>query len=100
VCALQEVQLYDVDRQHWHQALQAGAEIGSIAIPGPQLVLAAAGRDMLLWRGRLLMRKLRGVCFAAPILLWPPFCCHRSSLPAAPDSCCVVLTCPIHTFVP
>ena len=65
MCALQEVQLYDVDRQHWHQALQAGADIGGIAIPGPQLVLAAAGRDVLLWRGRLLMRKFRGVCAAA-----------------------------------
>ena len=65
VCALQEVQLYNVDRQRWRPALQAGSEINGLAMAGPQLLLAAAGRDVLLWRGSCLMRSFQGERAAA-----------------------------------
>lgn len=85
VCALQEVQLYDVE-QHWQPVLQAGAEIGGLAMAGPQLLLAAAGREVLLWRGPRLMRRFQGACAVAAArkaLPWLPWCCQHSSLPAA-----------------
>ncbi len=63
--APQEVQLYDVDRQHWQPELQAGAHIHALAMAGPQVLLAAAGRQVLLWREDRLMRRFKSAGAAA-----------------------------------
>lgn len=104
VCALQEVQLYDVDRQRWRRALQAGAEIDGLAMVGPQLLLAAAGREVLLWLRARLMHRFQGACAATaaacralPLPPWP-WRYHSSSPPAAWCLCCVASICPVISF--
>lgn len=101
VCTLQDVQLYDVDRQRWRQTLQAGAEVGGLTMAGPRLLLAAAGPEVLLWRGSRLMRRFHSA-YAAAIarrsLPRRPWRCHRSSPPAACCLFCVVSICPIVSF--
>jgi hypothetical protein len=104
VCALQEVQLYDVDRQRWRRALQAGAEIDGLTMVGPQLLLAAAGPEVLLWlRARLVHRFQSAFAAAAAAcraLQVPPSPCtyHCPSPPAACCLCCVASICPVISF--
>jgi hypothetical protein len=67
---VQTVQLYDVDSRRWRPPFQRFPdalvhEVSGLAMAGPHLTLAAAGREVLLWRGDRLMRRFQGAGAAA-----------------------------------